>query len=312
MRFSEIEEAALGRPVLDKRNNWDVFYDMVANGKPFKLNGSEDTVVIAADPDLLQQIKTKQLPAQLPTADGNMIRISALEKTEAFGGKGAGFSTRDEDAALGSLKEMLAELKGDKPEIPMVIGNRKVMVADFVSTPGTPKSDFHAIDAAQKPVAWISHKKGSSAKDFGQWGGISDRELARVYKARPELRAEIDNFAEALVRELEEPFVMNRGITYARQLESGLLKGIAVYGIDFITGTPGPQNVDLVIQGNPMIIDGNRLSADGNVHSNGERLEGEFLPVLIARYSSDRNNFGIKGCRMSFYPESGRKVGKWI
>ena len=29
-------------------------------------------------------------------------------------------------------------------------------------------------------VAWISHKKGSKAKDFGQ--GVSDKELSIVYK----------------------------------------------------------------------------------------------------------------------------------
>ena len=62
----------------------------------------------------------------------------------------------------------------------------------------------------------------------------------------------------------------------------------------------GPQNVDLVLQGDPQ-FDGNRLVATGSAHANKERLEGDFEP-LMARYSSDRNNFGIKGARVGVYP----------
>ena len=41
------------------------------------------------------------------------------------------------------------------------------------STPGTPKSDFHFLDLEGKEIVWMSHKDGSKASDFQQWGGIS-------------------------------------------------------------------------------------------------------------------------------------------
>ena len=34
------------------------------------------------------------------TIDGKTVRLSGLEKTSEFGGKGSGFSTRDEDAQV--------------------------------------------------------------------------------------------------------------------------------------------------------------------------------------------------------------------
>ena len=50
----------------------------------------------------------------------------------------------------------------------------------------------------------------------------------------------------------------------------------------------------------------------GSAHANKERLEGEFEPILMARYSGDRNNFGIKGARVGVYPAGGRKVTKYV
>ena len=73
----------------------------------------------------------------------------------------------------------------------------------------------------------------------------------------------------------------------------------------------GSSKRRLVLQGDPQ-FDGNRLVATGSAHANKERLEGDFEPVLMARYSSDRNNFGIKGARVGVYPAGGRKVTKYI
>lgn len=311
MRYSDIIEGKLTRgDLLKDRQRLANFIKKYETGQPFvAVGGDAPTIKLKKDDEVLKDLKQGVFPASFETIDGKIVRLSGLEKTSEFGGKGSGFSTRDEDAALGSINQMFAKLKGNKSEIPLVIGNRTVNVAKFVTTRGTPKSDFHAVDASGNEVAWISHKKGSKAKDFGQWGGVSDKELSIVYKHSPEIKDEVDSFVQA-IRKLSPNEEFPKGTTFARKLKDGRLRGIAIYGVGW-GGKPGPQNVDLVLQGDPQ-FDGNRLTATGSAHANKERLEGDFEPVLMARYSSDRNNFGIKGARVGVYPAGGRKVTKYI
>ena len=311
MKYSELQEGPLRKPnLLQNPSRLQALIAKIEKGEPFVLAGQDTpSVVLKKDPEVLNNLKKGIVPDKFELEDGRTVRLSSLEKTGEFGGRGAGFSTRDEDAALGSINQMFAKLKGNKSEIPLVIGNRTVNVAKFVTTRGTPKSDFHAVDASGNEVAWISHKKGSKAKDFGQWGGVSDRELAVVYKRIPNIKEEIDSFVQA-VRDISPDGQMIKGATFARKLTDGRLRGIAIYGIGW-GGDTGPQNVDLVLQGEPK-FDGNKLVATGSSHANKERLEGEFEPVLMVRYSKDRNNFGIKGARFGVYPMGGRKISKWI
>lgn len=310
MRYSDIIEGKLTKKDLIKDNKRLAnFIRKYETGQPFvAIGGDTPTIKLKKDDEVLKNLKQGVFPVSFETVDGKIIRLSGLEKTSEFGGKGAGFSTRDEDAALGSIGEMFAKLKGAKAEIQLDIGGRIVNVAKFVTTPGTPKSDFHAVDASGNEVAWISHKKGSRAKDFGQWGGMSDREMKTVYERFPEAKEEILAFAKTVIDMTggEIP----RATTYAREIKNGILRGIAIYGIGF-KGEPSKQNVDLVLQGDP-VFDGNKLVSTGPHHSNGERVEGEFEPVLMAMYKGDRDNFGVKGARFSVYPKGGRKITKYI
>ena len=311
MKYSELHEGPLVKGNLkDNPNRLQTLISKIEKGQPFVLSGqSEPSVVIKKNSEVIDNLKNGIIPDTFELEDGRTVRLSGLEKTGEFGGRGTGFSTRDEDAALGTINKMLEQMKQDNAEIDLVIGNRTVSVAKFVSTPGTPKSDFHAVDASGNAVAWVSHKKGSQAKDFGQWGGVSDKELAVVYNRIPGIKEEIDSFVQA-VRDISPDGQMIKGSTFARKLKDGRLRGIAIYGIGW-GGKTGPQNVDLVLQGEPK-FDGNKLVATGSSHANKERLEGEFEPVLMVRYSKDRNNFGIKGARFGVYPMGGRKIAKWI
>ena len=311
MRYSEITEGPLQRPNLLKNPaRLQVLIKKIETGQPFTLRGEETpSVKIKRDPELLDNLKKSIIPDSFPLEDGRTVRLSGLEKTGEFGGKGAGFSTRDEDAALGQINEMLEKMKQGNDEVKLVIGDKTVNVAKFVSTPGTPKSDFHAVDASGNEVAWLSHKKGSKAKDFGQWGGMSDREMKVVYANMPEAKEEILKFAKDVIDKYPDGAIP-RATTLARKISNGKLRGISIYGNGF-GGKRGPQNVDLVLQGEP-VFKGNRLVATGSAHSNGERLDGEFEPVLMAMYKGDRDNFGDKGARFSIYPAGGRKISEWI
>ena len=310
MKYSELQEGSLKRPNLLKNSpRLQAFIAKIEKGEPFVLAGQDTpSVVLKKDPEVLNNLKKGIIPDKFELDDGRTVRLTGLEKTSEFGGKGAGFSTRDEDAALAKINEMLEQMKQGKSEVNLVIGDKTVPVAKFVSTPGHPKSDFHAVDASGNEVAWISHKKGSKAKDFGQWGGMSDREMKAVYTNMPEAKEEILKFAKDVI-DMTGGVIPN-ATTYARKIQNGKLRGIAIYGNGF-GGERGQQNVDLILQGEP-VFKGNRLVATGSAHTNGERLEDEFEPVLMAMYKGDRDNFGVKGARFSIYPAGGRKITKWI
>ena len=312
MRFTEIQEASLTPKDLLKQNTrLQNFIKKYEAGQPFVVKGEDNPrLKLEVEPEVLERLKRGELAGlKFKTTDNKVVSFSNLEKTGEFGGKGAGFSTRDEDAALGSINEQLAKMKGDAPEIELVIGDKKVKVAKFISTPGTPKSDFHAVDASGNEVAWLSHKKGSKAKDFGQWGGMSDREMKIVYANMPEAKEEILKFAKDVIDKYPDGAIP-RATTLARKISNGKLRGISIYGNGF-GGERGIQNVDLVLQGDP-VFKGNKLVATGSAHTNGERIEGEFEPVLMAMYKGDRDNFGVKGARFSIYPAGGRKISEWI
>jgi hypothetical protein len=305
--MQDIEEATLSRNELNKRNNMDVFIQKLANKEPFVGVGqTEPTIVLEPDPEALEQMRQGNIPTAFKGIDGKLYKLSQLEKTAEFGGKGTGFGTRIEDAELASLQAQLAELKGNNPEITIRVGDRDVSVADVVTTPGTPKSDFHFVDSKGNSVAWVSHKDGSAATHFGQWGGMSDREMLPVYNANPEVKAEVAQFIQDIKALVGDE--MPRATTIARPA-SELFQMISIYGNGF-GGKRGPQNVDVILQG-PVTISNGQLVAP-NMHSNGEPVKGAFEPAMMAMYKGDRSNFGIKGSRFSMYPIGGRKVHRQI
>lgn len=314
MKYSEIiSETALAPRELQKNNSrLQAFIRKYESGQPFvqvRQSWDNPTIHLEIEEDKLEMLKRGEFPKAFKTKDGKVVAWSQLEKTNEFGGKGAGFSTRDEDSALGEINSMVDKMLNGNAEVELVIGDKTVNVAKFVSTPGTPKSDFHAVDASGNEVAWLSHKKGSKAKDFGQWGGMSDREMKVVYASMPEAKDEILKFAKDVIDKYPDGAIP-RATTLARKIVNGKLRGIAIYGNGF-GGKRGQQNVDLVLQGDP-IFKGNTLVATGSAHTNGDKIEQEFEPVLMAMYKGDRDNFGVKGARFSIYPQGGRKVSEWI
>lgn len=305
--MQDIEEATLSPSQLRKRNNLDVFIQKLANREPFVAAGqTEPTIVLEPDPEALEQLRQGQIPAKFKGENGQLYGLAQFEKTAEFGGKGTGFGTRIEDAELASLQAQLVELKGDNPEITIRVGDRDVSVADVVTTPGTPKSDFHFVDMQGNSVAWVSHKDGTAATHFGQWGGMSDREMLPVYNANPQVKAEVAQFIKDIKAIVGDE--MPRATTIARPA-SELFQMISIYGNGY-GGPRGPQNVDVVLQG-PVTISNGQLVAP-NMHSNGDAMKGAFEPAMMAMYKGDRSNFGIRGARFSMYPIGGRKVHQTI
>jgi len=260
------------------------------------------------------------------------ILLSKLQKTGAFGSTGGEAQVKAETDALAILNEEFAKLKGDNKEIPVVIGDRTVNAAGFISTPknslcgGDCKADWSVVDASGNDVAWISHKKFANNKkdkeghshgaDFHGWGGMSDSVMKQAYADIPEIKAEILQFAGDVKNKYpveDGEISLPESVWLYRKIKTGTLRGIAVYGADFRdkNSTRGLQNVDLVLQGKPS-FEGNKLVADVH-HSNGKtdthRVEDGYEPYLTARYNPSRNSkiqgLHFMGIRFSIYAKAG-------
>lgn len=299
------EASNLSRAELFKYD-WRVikFLDKYQKNEPFELvNGS--SVVLKYDKDVAKQIENKTISnsATLIAQDGKVYKFSDLKKTKEFGGKGEGSGTAKEDIALSQLISELDRVKEESglEEVPIKIGNKVYSVVSAISTPGTPKSDFHLLDKNRKEIVWISHKDGSTAKDFQQWGGMSNKSEPEIFNHK-----ETQQFIKDVQKLTNN--VMPVATTYARKIKDNRLKNLAIYGNQFGQSL-GRQNVTLLIQGPIKLTkSGSSYVITGyHTHVNGDVIGGDFEPVFMAIYKGDRDNFGVKGARFAIQPINSRK-----
>jgi hypothetical protein len=242
----------------------------------------------------VQQIAST-LPGATISADGKKVQYDGstilVKPAEAQGGR-----LEKEAGQLIAIDTSIKEHLQGRPFIKLAIGERVVNAAGAVNVPGNPKADIAIVDNEGAPVAWISLKDGTNPKGFGQWGGIDH--LAKD--------PEVARFVKSIKTTFGSQFP--RGPTYGVKIKNPQLKALTVFGKDF-GGSPGINNVDLVLQGHPTLKKGTRGSyvlTGAHTWHNGDIPEGEYEPALIVRFSSDRGNFGIAGARISSYPTSGR------
>lgn len=283
----------------------DVFLDKFKNKKVFHLaNGKE--IVFEYDSRVEKIMKSRDQAAMrnvvLLGSDGNEYKLSSLGKDKDFGGKGSGFGTRDEDMELTRLNDQLDDIKSkiNKGIVPVKVGNTVYEVAAAVTTPGTPKSDFHLVDYKGHEIVWISHKKGRTPKDFQQWGGISRRGEPKIHN-HPEVQAFINDL------KAKYPDGLPRATSFYRKIKDSKLKNLSVYGNEY-GGALGRQNVSVLLQGNVKLAKSGRnyVFRSNQVHYNGDIIDGGFEPVLAAIYKGDRSDAGVKGTRIVIMAKEGR------
>jgi hypothetical protein len=266
----------------------EVFLKKYTTRQEFELINSKKVIFIIQN-DIISAVSKKSPTTNLRLIDihGNTYKFSDLKKNKDFGGKGEGSGTIKEDRATSTIK--------------ISIDNRIYDTFDVVSTPGTPKSDFHLIDIDGKEIAWISHKDGRTAKDFQQWGGISQTKEPTVYN---------DKEVQAFIKDLKinYPDGLPQATTLYRKIKNNNLKMLSIYGNKFGNNL-GQQNVTLLLQGDITLVKKTfyyELNAN-HVHYNGDAIIGDFEPVLMAIHKGDRSDAGIKKTRIVISPIGGRK-----
>jgi hypothetical protein len=230
--------------------------------------------------------------------------LSSLLKNHEFGGKGAGGSLQAEEHAIKQTRESIEEaIKENKG--PITIKCESKIYKDIVGvekTNGTPKSDFHLIDVTGQAVIWISHKDGSRAKDFQQWGGISERKEPKIFKHK-----ETQKFISDLKNTY--PNGLPPATTIYRHIIDKELKMLSVYGNEYGSKL-GEQNVTVLLQGPVSLKKSgkNYILKSNHEHFNGDSVDGDgYDPVLMAIYKGDRSDAGVKGTRIVISPVGGRK-----
>lgn len=305
--------AGLAYADMIKRDNWKLFLTKIENSAPFETVDKKEVILghsSAKDHMLfikmcksmkVDDLKNSIFSKGFPTKSGAFILLSKLQKTKEFGS--AGNTTAKEDKALDQLREaIVAEKKRTGLiELPFKIKSNSFKVYDAISTPGTPKSDFHFVDKAGKEVYWMSHKDGRTEKDFQQWGGISEKEI-EVNKHK-----ETQKFIESCKAVWGDR--LPNATTAAMKIKSDQLKNMAVYGVEYGKAF-GRQNVNACYQGDVSLKLVGKFYEVFSPHTtyNGEVPHGGYDPVFMIIYKGDRDQFGIGGARLTISPMGCRKI----
>lgn len=244
------------------------------------------------------------------TSKGKLKIPGDFLKTGDFGGRGAGSGTNAETLAMNYFNENLNKIlrREGVPEIKLRINGRTVMCAAMVKTEGKyqgyePKSDMTIIDGQGKPVAYISHKAGRSAKDYQQYGGLSVKALPTKYRTNPAVKKFMQD-----VNKLR-PEGLRSGDSFYRPIEDQRLVKMMMYGPLF-GGKPSISNVDEFHLGNMNLKGkGEGPYTIESVHkgTNGEMPTGEFQAVFFVRFQARRGDARaagevVKNARVGVFP----------
>jgi len=214
-------------------------------------------------------------------------------------GKGKGFGTRDENFVLDNLKEQIKSLliQDDTDYITIKINGDSQKVDVIKTTPKNPKSDFN-FTYKDKPVLFISHKAGKKASDYQQYGGMTCKAGKNICQ-----HEEIEDFVDQIKERYADG--MPPGKSLWKRIRDPKLKKLSLFGPDY-GEEYGEDNVNGLYQGNIKIVpddnDTYKLEAHHIIY-NDDIPDGEYEPVLYARYSGSRGgNHGIKDLRTAILP----------
>jgi hypothetical protein len=208
------------------------------------------------------------------------------------------------------------------PSIDLQIGTKTFSnIVGVNKVEGTVKADLAFVALENRKlveVAWCSHKMGTYASDFGQWGGVTHFPGGAF--------SELDEFVDYMkqvvgVGKLYDLSKMG-ATTFGMEISDMNLEMQSVYG-KFYGRSEGPSNCTAVLQGTPSITKSGskyKLNMSAHIHMNGDRMTGSYEPLLmlIKKAASEkiadpsvkgvRSDYGIRGARVSVYPRGGRTV----
>lgn len=258
-------------------------------------------VKLIFDEKTYKQLEKKQslTTLQFTASNGKILKLKDFQKTEEFGGKTVS-TTQIEENEIISIRQQLSDIRTQtgKPTVPIKIGSTVYAVADVQKTPGVPKSDFHFLDIKGKEIVWMSHKDGSKASDFQQWGGVS-KAVPNVHK-HPETKEFIGQIEE----NFQAGFPPKTNIV--KEIKDKKLKAQAVYGDNYRSGSKqyGKDNVTLVLQGPVKLVKVGQVYTikSNHTHENGDQMTGDYEPAFNGTYRQGRGQ-PVPNARLGIWPK---------
>jgi hypothetical protein len=274
----------------------ELFLKKYENQEPFEMTDGS-FVTFQFDQTTYNSLQNKDVSKITFTSNGEKYRFKHIGKSAEFGGGSDGLTR--ETSEIDNIKSAIEQFGSLQIEHNQITHT----IVDCVSTPGYPKSDFHLVNEHGDDSIWISHKWGTEATHFQQWGGISKLREPDIHE-HPEV--------QEFVHDLQEkyPEGLPNKTTVFRRIQDDTLKMMSVYGNAYGSGIEGTQNVSYVVQGSVSVED--KAIKAHRVHTNGQAITGAFEPVLSAVYKGDRSDCGVKNTRLGIIPYGSRAVTKYL
>lgn len=306
--------AKLSLKELQKRNNFYIFAKRISIGQGFYVIGNDKLVIL--HPNILENILDIQdlnkykinNSIVLPTVDGEVIKLSSLYKDSEFANRTQN-STARQDEEIFNLALMMDTIKEQtkKDYVTIKIVNNIYNVTSIKVLGDKSKADFCFMDLENKRVGFVSHKYGTSPKDFQQWSGTSKR-----FQHQIAIHPETISF----ISDLKELFKDGcpRASTVARKITDSELKKVAVFGNEFGLNF-SKDNVEAVMQGELALEPSGEafvLSGSHYTIPNGELPLYGYDPVFMAVHKKDRADHWIQNCRVTINPIGSRKIKQFI
>jgi hypothetical protein len=157
-----------------------------------------------------------------------------------------------------------------------------------------------AVDDKYKPMVFLSYKiGGTAARHWQQFGGLSLKHEPIQFH-----HPEVQSFARK-VSDLVGKDGIQSGQFFRRTIRDPKVRMRALYGNEFGREF-SPNNVHAVFAGHLELVKPigsyREWELRGAKYLNGEEIVGDLEPVLSAR-KGERNDFGIRNCRMGIFPK---------
>ncbi|MFN3300502.1 MAG: hypothetical protein ACK41Z_09925 [Sediminibacterium sp.] len=175
-------------------------------------------------------------------------------------------------------------------------------------TNGEPKADVVLVckrNGELVPDCFMSYKMGSSAKDFQNYSGLSEKSSSYIFN-HPETLTFYQTLSTLSASGVKEDVF--------QIIKDHKIIGLSVWGMDFGSSKFGINNCHFIAQGDPS-ISGTTLKYTHSQKNGDFNFEKEYQPVFGARYASGRGNKGPGGLRadnfrIGIFPRAYRS--KWL
>jgi hypothetical protein len=152
---------------------------------------------------------------------------------------------RNEQKTLTEINKQISK-EGNNNPVTLKIKNKSYKnIIGFIPGPHMKKSDFVGVNNKGQEICFISYKAGSTASDFQQYGGITER--SGVFDD-----PEVAKFRKDIVEELTKMPLSDQNSMYYRKIKDDKLKNKAIFGSQYGRRI-GYDNVAFIAQGTPTI-----------------------------------------------------------